>query len=97
MQDAATVIHIRCASLRRLPHRGELLVLLCAQMGQDFIKGFGDEIFYFATALNHQTEHRGLHATNRQHAVIAGFTAQYGIGTRHVDAIQPVGTGTRQR
>ncbi|MNH08507.1 hypothetical protein D3C73_894300 [compost metagenome] len=55
-----------------------------------------DKIFNIFVTPDDQPQHRCLHPAHRQHAIITGITPQNGVGTGHVDAIQPVGAGTRQ-
>ncbi|SAJ31479.1 Uncharacterised protein [Enterobacter cloacae] len=63
----------------------------------DFEEVFGDEIFDLFVATHHQPQHRCLDTTDGEYALITRVAPENGVGTGHVDPVQPVRTGTRQR
>jgi hypothetical protein len=50
-----------------------------------------------AVAVHHELERRGLHAPDRQHAVVAGLPPEHGEQPAQVHAHEPVGARARQR
>ncbi|MNV32296.1 hypothetical protein D3C71_1236300 [compost metagenome] len=57
---------------------------------------FRHEVFDLFIAAHHQPKHWRLDAPDGEHALITGVTPQNRVGTCHVDAVQPVGAGSRE-
>ncbi len=64
-----------------------------AQVSPQHIEGVGREMTDLLIAAHHQAKHRRLHASHRQHAIVARLAADQGPGAGQVDAVQPVGAG----
>ena len=63
----------------------------------DFKEVFRHEVFNLFIAAHHQPEHGCLHAPHGKHALITSIATENGVSTGHIDAVQPVGTRSRQR
>ena len=63
----------------------------------DFKEIFRDEVFNLFVAAHHQPKHWRLHAPNGKYPLVASITPQNGICAGHINAVQPVGTRSRQR
>src|SRR5690554_532775 len=59
------------------------------------MEGVGFEIANLGVAAYHEAEDRGLYPANRKHAIVTGLAPNQGPGSCQVNAVQPVGTGTR--
>ena len=97
MQQAPFFILVRFAGFARHPGGDKTLLLRRDDMRLHVEEIFGDEIFNLFIAKDHQAKYRGLHPPHREHPLIAGVAPQQGVGAGHIDAVQPVGAGPRQR
>ncbi|MND67357.1 hypothetical protein D3C80_587700 [compost metagenome] len=79
-----------------MPQGDESLLFRRHDVRFHFEKVFRHEVFDIFVPPYHQPQYWRLHPSNGQHAVITGIAPQNGVGTGHVDAIQPISAGTRQ-
>src|SRR5690554_6899775 len=59
------------------------------------MEGVGLEVANFGIAAHYEAEYRCLYPPYRKHAIVAGLAPNQGPGPGQVNAVQPVGTGTR--
>ncbi|CAH0242440.1 hypothetical protein SRABI106_02434 [Rahnella aquatilis] len=97
VQQSPFFILIRLAGITRLPQRDKTLFGRCDDMRFYFKEIFRHEVFDIFIATDHQSENRGLYASDGEHAVVTGVAPQNGVGAGHIDAVKPVGTGAGQR
>ena len=62
----------------------------------DFKEIFRHEVFNLFVAAHHQSEYGRLHASHGKYALITGIATENGVSAGHIDAVQPVGSGSRQ-
>ena len=62
----------------------------------DFKEVFRHEVFNLFIAAHHQPKHGRLHASHGKYALITGIATENGVSAGHIDAVQPVSSGSRQ-